>query len=113
MKGKQQVTRPRGRPPGSKNKDTLLQEDIKNDFTRLAKRRSKKIFEKLTELAMEGDPQMIKLFMDKIVPNAQIEGEQIKTDLGINIVISDIKSVQIEEKGVLEGEFEEIKENTK
>ena len=93
-----------GRPPGSKNRTTLLQEAIRNDFTRLAKRRSKKIFEILTEKAMEGDPAMIKLFMDKIMPNAQVEGERPRGDFGINIVITDMKGVEIKED-IEDGEF--------
>ena len=98
--------KPRGRPKGSKNNTTLLQEAIKNNFTKLAKQRSRKIFEKLTEEAIAGEPWAIKLFMDKIIPNASNEVEQKVKDFGIQIVINDMKSVESTEKPVIEGEIE-------
>ena len=85
----------RGRPKGSKNKTTLLQEAIKNDFTRLARRRSRAIFEKLTEEAMNGEAWAIKLFMDKIIPNASNE-DQVRTgDFGITINISPMEKEKV------------------
>ena len=96
----------RGRPKGSKNASTMLQEAIKNNFTKLAKQRSRKIFEKLTEEAIAGEPWAIKLFMDKIIPNASNEVEQKVKDFGIQIVINDMKSVESTENRVIEGEIE-------
>lgn len=89
-----------GRPKGAKNRTTLLSEAIKNDFTRLARSRSRKIFEKLTEQAMEGEPWAVKLFMDKVLPNATEESAQRKGDFGIQIVINDMKAPEIEGKTI-------------
>lgn len=81
----------RGRPKGSKNRTTLLQEAIKNDFTRLAKMRSRKIFEKLTEEAMRGEPWAVKLFMDKLLPNADAGDGMLRGGVTVEINISDMK----------------------
>jgi len=94
-----------GRPKGAKNRTTLLSEAIKNDFTRLARSRSRKIFEKLTEEAINGEPWAVKLFMDKVLPNATDESAQQKGDFGIQIVINDMKAPEIEGKTI---EFDEI-----
>ena len=92
-----------GRPFGSKNKTTLLAEAIKNDFTKLAKVRSRAIFETLTEKAIEGDVACIKIFMDKLLPNAGHEQMMRPTDLGITINISDMKpTVEKDEKVINE-----------
>lgn len=102
-RGEIPVKRGRGRPKGSKNGRALLQAAINEDWTRLAKRRSRKIFEVLTEKAISGDMQAIKLFMDKILPNAQSEVH--KTSAGtfdLQIVINDMKPP---ESNVIEGEI--------
>ena len=95
-----------GRPKGSKNRTTLLREAIQNDFTRLAKHRSRKIFEKLTECAMEGEPWAVKLFMDKLMPNAGNEGDQmLKGGVTVNISIEDMKpreTIDIEDGEIIE-----------
>jgi len=85
-----------GRPKGSKSKTTLLSEAIANDFTRLARSNSRKVFKTLADKAIEGEPWAVKLFMDKVVPNAQPVVETGMRDYGIQIVINDMKSPQIE-----------------
>ena len=93
-----------GRPKGSKNKSTLLVEAIKGDFFKIAKTQAPAVFAKLTEKALEGDVACMKIFIDKLLPNATDAQDALKRgDLGINIVISDMKSVNIEEK-VIESE---------
>ena len=91
----------KGRPAGSKNKTTLLKAAIADDFTRLARKESRAVFQKLAEMAKGGDQAMIKLFMDKVLANAAPEGVVTKGDFGINIVISDMRP----EEKVLEGEI--------
>ena len=92
-----------GRPKGSKNKNTLMtdafKDGIKSDFFKQVKKNAPKIFEGLMEAAIEKEPWAVKLVMDKLMPNAADASDALKRgDLGINIVISDMKSVNIEEK---------------
>jgi hypothetical protein len=97
--------RGRGRPKGSKNGRALLQAAINEDWTRLAKRRSRKVFEVLSEKAIEGEPWAVKLFMDKILPNAQPKDQpRDKGFGGVQIIINDIKS---EDDKTIEGEVVE------
>lgn len=94
--------RGRGRPKGSKNGRALLQAAINEDWTRLAKRRSRKVFEVLTEKAISGDIQAIKLFMDKILPNAQNEVHPTQNGgMGVQIII---RSMEREEDKTIDGE---------
>jgi len=96
------VKRGRGRPKGSKNGRALLQAAINEDWTRLAKRRSRKVFEVLTEKAISGDIQAIKLFMDKILPNAKNEVQPSEKDgMGVQIII---RSLEREEEKTVDGE---------
>ena len=92
-----------GRPKGSKSKTTLLSEAIANDFTRLARSNSRKVFKTLADKAIEGEPWAVKLFMDKIVPNAQPIVETRGAFGGIQIIINDMKP-EIKE---IEGEIVE------
>jgi len=87
-----------GRKKGSKNKSTLLQEAIKGNWRRLASQNAKDVFKELAKQAKAGEPWAVKLFMDKLVPNAVDEKDIARGDLGITIVINDMK----EEKEVIE-----------
>jgi Family of unknown function (DUF5681) len=58
---KGQSGNPEGRPPGSRNKATLLIEQLLDDAT-------KDITKKAIELAKAGDSTALRLCMDRIVP---------------------------------------------
>jgi hypothetical protein len=47
-------------------------------------------------MAQEGDMQAIKMVVDKFVPNADRSTEQKVRDFGIQIVINDMKSPEVE-----------------
>ena len=108
-RGRPKGTTGAGRPPGSKNKLSLLKEAIAQDFVNLAKRESKAVFKVLAQKAKEGDPAMIKLFLDKVLPNAQTETQAVRGDFGINIVINDMRT---EEKVIEDAVWEEKEEQT-
>jgi len=97
-----------GRPKGSKSKTTLLSEAIANDFTRLARSNSRKVFKTLADKAIEGEPWAVKLFMDKIIPNASREQEVKTGDFGITINISSMERSEIKEV-IEDGVWEEEK----
>jgi len=88
-----------GRKVGSKSGTTLLSAAIRDDFTRLARKRSRKVFETLANKAEAGESWAVKLFLDKLLPNAQTEHTIQKGDFGIQIIIGDMK-----EETVIEGE---------
>ena len=92
MSTKRNKSNVRGRPAGSKNKSTILQEAIKGDFERSLKRNFRDIMAVLIEKAKEGDLSAIKLLFDKVVPNAAIEDKgKSKGDMVVNISISDME----------------------
>ena len=95
-----------GRKKGTKNLKTIAKESIAtDDFYKLAQRKVgglKDVYEVLFAKAVaEQDMQAIKIIMDKVMPNAQVEKDGIKGDLGIVINIGDMKAVSIDK---IEGE---------
>jgi hypothetical protein len=71
------VVRKRGRPPGSKNKDTIFKELMQDEFRALAENKVPKVLETLFQKALDGDMQAIKMVMDRIVPaHKAIDGER-------------------------------------
>ena len=89
-----------GRKKGSKNLKTIAKEAIVTDeFYKLAKRKRgglKDVFEMLFAKATEeGDLTAAKIIVDKAMPNAQVEKDAVRGDLGITINISDMKGVEI------------------
>ena len=97
-----------GRKKGTKNLKTIAKEAIGSDeFYKLARRKTggaKDVMEMLFAKAVgEQDLVAAKIIMDKLMPNAQVEKDVIKGDLGITINISNMESVKIEED-VIEGE---------
>ena len=86
----------RGRPAGSKNKSTILQEAIKGNFERSLKRNFQDVMGALIREAKDGNIAAIKLLMDKVIPNAQTEGERKTGDMIVQISISDMAPKVIE-----------------
>jgi hypothetical protein len=84
-----------GRKKGVKNKKTLLFEAM-TDFQKVAAKNAPAVFEALAEEAKKGESWAVKLFIDKIVPNAQPEGDKKIGNFGIQIVINDMKEAVIE-----------------
>ena len=102
-----------GRKKGTKNLKTIAKESIAtDDFYKLAQRKVgglKDVYEVLFAKAVaEQDMQAIKIIMDKVMPNAQIEKDGATKDLGIVINIGDMKAVSISEAGQSPNEIETI-----
>lgn len=77
---------PLGRPKGSKNKITLMKIALEGDLrTRLAKD-AHEILAKAIEMAKLGDPAMIKLLVDKMIPTSKsVDDEPTKERVQIFI----------------------------
>lgn len=99
-----------GRPKGSKSRSTLFKEAIKQDFFQLVKKDIKPVIERVILEAKDGNMVAAKLIMDKIIPNAQPLESSKGASGQVNIIISDMKAVEISEKEPLEADFKEIEE---
>jgi hypothetical protein len=103
------VVRKRGRPPGSKNKDTIFKELMQDEFRALAQNKVPVVLNVLFDKAIDGDIQAIKMVMDRIVPaHRAIDGE--KQTSGTPIVR--IQIGKLEESPIVTGEVIEEAEFT-
>lgn len=88
---------PNGKPKGSKNKLTLVKQAIEQELVEQLADDARSILAKAIKLAKGGDTMMIKLVLDKLMPNAR-EGSGVTLDKaggGINIIISGIEKPTI------------------
>ena len=103
---------PRGRPPGSKNKKTLLQEVIRENSVELMMQSLPKIVEAVVAEARKGNMQAAKMILDRAIPvtKAVEISSKDKAFAGINIVIGSLEDKKIEvitNEKVIEGTVEE------
>ena len=66
-----EITRPRGRPPGSKNKRTLVKEMMKGEASDLLFENLPKVMNAVIEQAMEGCRTSQKMILDRAMPAAK------------------------------------------
>ena len=84
------VLNPKGRPKGSKNKMTLLAQQMMTD-------RGHMVVEKVIGMALDGDVHCLKMCMDRILPvQKAIDSSKAKQDS--NIVINVGTSADIQTK---------------
>jgi hypothetical protein len=104
--------RKRGRPPGSKNKDTIFKELMQQDFQALATTEVKKVFNVLFEKAQDGDIQAIKLVLDRVIPvtKAVDLADMEKRGLTVNISVGALEDSPLVTGEVIEGDFEEVED---
>lgn len=57
-----------GRPKGAKNRTTLVKEALKGGWDDLMIKKARDVFEKMVDMALDGDTQCIKMVMDRAVP---------------------------------------------
>lgn len=65
---------PKGRPKGSKNTATLLQQQLTEELlnNQNLNKRAKKILNQALQMAEDGDKQMLKFFLNKWLPDSGI-----------------------------------------
>jgi len=86
-----------GRPKGSKNTLTLLQEAAKNGIMTDVLNRFQPIVNKTIELAEEGDSTCLKILWDRVLPAIKAsDGTASQSNSGITIVVQGTKITQQE-----------------
>lgn len=98
---KGQSGNPKGRPKGSKNKTTLVKEQIEAGLVAEAEQDALDVYRKTVELAKQGDTTCLKLLMDRFWPAGRKEDKAEKSPGGVNIII---KGLEVEEPKAIEGE---------
>lgn len=63
-----------GRPKGSKNKKTLIEAAVQTALVEELEADAMEIYRKAAELAKDGDKTMIKLFLQRLLPELKAEG---------------------------------------
>jgi len=83
-----------GRPKGSKNKKTLIEAAVQTALVNELEADAMEIYHKAAEMAKEGDKTMIKLFLQRLLPELKAEGgtESNKSIGGIQIVVNQTES---------------------
>jgi len=98
---------PAGRPKGSKNKTTLMKQAIEGELVEELQKDVKDVLAKAVSLAKQGNEQMIKLIIDKFIPNARAEGEEGSKGIGgINIIVSGMEKPTVNVQRVEENDDE-------
>jgi hypothetical protein len=100
VKGEKQLTpiKPKpliGRPPGSKNKDTLFKELMTGNFQEKAIKDIEKVYEVLFSKAHGGDMKAIKMVLDRVVPVTKaVDADAIKGGVSISINVGSMEEAQ-------------------
>jgi hypothetical protein len=90
---KGQSGNPAGRPKGSKNQTNLVKQAIEGQLVDELANNAGDILAKAISLAKQGDPTMIKLLLDKLLPTARNDILNVeKGSGGINIVIKGLET---------------------
>lgn len=77
---------PAGRPKGSKNKITLLKQELETELREQAAPQMKEVLAKAFELAQAGDRSMIKLLLElHMSKNAHVEAQNAADRVEIKI----------------------------
>jgi len=79
-----------GRPKGSKNKKTLIEAAVQTSLVNELESDAMEIYHKAAEMAKDGDKTMIKLFLQRLLPELKAEGGTDSTNSvgGIQIVVN-------------------------
>ncbi len=110
---------PLGKPKGTKNRKTILQERVDSALSLIILRDAPKVLRKVISMALEGDTVCLKILMDRLMPAKkaiEVTGKDGK-DFGIKIVVEnlvthEVKSLQQEEDEIEEAEYEELETST-
>jgi len=64
-----------GRPKGSKNKKSLIEAAVQTSLVNELESDAMEIYRKAAEMAKDGDKTMIKLFLQRLLPELKAQGE--------------------------------------
>jgi len=79
-----------GRPKGSKNRKSLIEAAVQTSLVNELEQDAMEIYRKAAEMAKDGDKTMIKLFLQRLLPELKAEGETDSKNQtgGIQIVVN-------------------------
>lgn len=79
-----------GRPKGAKNRKSLIEAAVQTSLVNELEQDAMDIYRKAAEMAKEGDKTMIKLFLQRLLPELKAEGETDSKNQtgGIQIVVN-------------------------
>jgi len=100
---------PKGRPPGSKGKLTLLREALMQDSEEIMVRHFPRIVDAVVQKAMQGDMVAAKMIMDRMIPTKkaiEFSGKDGQ-DFGIKIIVQQIGNEIENEIKTIDGEYED------
>lgn len=107
---KGQSGNPKGRPKGTKNKETLAKQALEDKSMDLMLRELPKIVQVCIEKAKQGDMNAMKMVLDRAIPTKKAVEYSTKDgkDLGINIIVERKDDyVQLPAKNIIEHDTEE------
>jgi len=97
--------RGRGRPPGAKNKLTLLQEAAKEGIMTEVLDNFAPIVKATLKRAEEGDPTALKILWDRVIPAQKAtDGSNQQSSGGVTIVVQGTSTIT-PAKDVIDGEI--------
>lgn len=98
-----------GRPPGSKNKATLVQEAIKQEAEDLLIKYLPLVVQEVINQASQGNMQAAKMLLDRAIPvkrAVEISGKDGK-DFGVKIIIENLITHESQAEEIEDAEFTE------
>jgi len=102
------VPRPRGRPPGSKNKATLFKELMTGHFEEKAIKDIERVYEVLFAEAHDGNMKAIKMVLDRVVPVTKaVDMDSLKGGISISVNVGSMEEARKAEV-IDDAEYEEV-----
>jgi len=91
-----------GRPKGAKNRKSLIEAAVQTSLVNELEQDAMEIYRKAAEMAKDGDKTMIKLFLQRLLPELKAEGETDSKNQtgGIQIVVNQTGNNNSEPKDV-------------
>jgi len=79
-----------GRPKGAKNRKSLIEAAVQTSLVNELEQDAMEIYRKAAEMAKDGDKTIIKLFLQRLLPELKAEGETDSKNQtgGIQIVVN-------------------------
>ena len=103
---------PAGRPKGSKNKLTQMQNELIDQFAGEMNKEFKAVIRTIIREAKNGDMAAARLLMDRAIPARKaVEHYGAQDSGGIVINIKGLEDVSLNENTAINANFEEIDEN--
>ena len=102
---------PQGRTPGSKNKLTLLQNELIDQFAGEMNKEFKAIIRRVVKEAKVGDMTAARLLLERAIPARKaVEHYGAQEAGGIVINIKGLDDISVEENETVEADFKEVQE---